>query len=1695
MFENKINKVRKRSGIIVDFDTEKIINVIFKAAKAVGGSNYELAKEVADDVVRRLNEKFAEGYIPGVEEIQDVVEKTLIERGHARTGKAFILYRKERTKVRDEKMAILNVKSLDNIEKNFAVNSLKVLASRYLDKNKHNEVVERPKKLFERVAVTMIIPDILYSEENFTKENGKDAIFEGIKEYRATFKNWDNVLRIGRYPLSKYHFERFVDLYEDLALQGKLKRKIGDIVQDIIGDRYSYLEKRIDCVFNLMVNQLFMPNSPTLMNAGKKLGMLSACFVLDVDDDLDSIMKLAKDVAFIHKAGGGCIAKGSRVYTTHCGIEKIEDLYQKLSESRRPVSLEDKEFITLNKTEITIPSLDSDTGRMSFNKIKKMWKYKLPSKKTIRVLTEGNVELIVSEWHPFFVFKDGKIIEKRADEINKEDLLITSNKSILDVWPFSKNKKIENFVLDSKMAWIAGLIMTDGNIDFNRGYTRVRMFNTENEIIDKAVNILSEKINKKYKPSEDKRSKQVVRRITVCDGKFTNFVKKVNRNNVGKKISMRIPEEIFKSPVEVIGSYIAGLIDGDGHIVKNKKQVDFTTVSKEFSEDLSALFYLLGIKSRVRKRKDKRNKNWQELYEISVSGHSDFKRLTDLIVNHLALERKKKRLIDHLKTEHSSITSPISFNLIEPILKEAGVKTNSTEIWRKSITVGEKKFFLARWKDKNKTNPGKVMNLIDTLLNEKISEKSKKQLKMYKNILHSVVKLKSIKRMKGEGIKEFYDFTVSNSENYLAGMNGLVTIHNTGMNFSKLRPHGDIVSSTMGTASGPVSFMRIIDTVTDVVKQGGVRRGANMGIMNVWHPDIKEFIKSKKKEGVFENFNISIGVWGDFWRHFQKKENYPLKNPKNNEIVSSIDSKALFDMLAYSAWETADPGVLFFDNINKRNVLKPIYGEVSATNPCVTGDTLVTTDEGLIRAENLKIGQDVWTIDGWKNIEKVYNNGKKKIYVVELDNGLEVKATEEHKFLTKTGWVELKDLEKGTPLRVVTEAPSEIKKAKFERKFVGTDTDEAEFLGFWCGNGSLSNSNHTTLHIKEDDSELIDYFSSIMERLLENKITQTADNGMMRLDVHHIPVANTMKGLFKIDVSGRSIDKKVPETILASGLKVQDAFLRGLFSADGCVYDAKGMVGISLSSSSKELLKTVQIMLLTHGISSAFTNEHDAERGEINGKVYDTNGTWRLLINGSDSKDFIEKIGFLGKKQEKAKELIKNKKVYAEDKTFVNIKRIEPVGEADVYDITAPDTFTWTTNGIYSYDCGEEPLYPYESCNLGSIDVAKFVTEDKKFDWDKFHEIVMMTTRILDNVIDINKYPTREINDRTKLTRRIGLGMMGIADLFFKMGIKYNSKEGYDLLRKLAEHLTYYTLKESIKLGQERGLFESFEKSGYVNGEMPVDGFYEKDCWTLDWSGLSEELKSLGLRNSMVTTNAPTGSISMIANTSNGVEPVFALVFEKRVAVGNFFYVDEIFEKELKKRGLYSEHILKKISENYGSVQGLDEIPQDMQDVFVTSMDIHWLDHLLAQAEAQKWITDSISKTINMPNEATVEDVRQSYLLAHEFGCKGVTVYRDGSKGIQVLNITSDSKELTVKQKPSDYAVSRVRELADQRTWIKDHISFIEFEKSILDSLPKELLDKIQKNHEECPSCGGKIVFEAGCEKCPHCGWSACVIS
>jgi ribonucleoside-diphosphate reductase alpha chain len=459
-------------------------------------------------------------------------------------------------------------------------------------------------------------------------------------------------------------------------------------------------------------------------------------------------------------------------------------------------------------------------------------------------------------------------------------------------------------------------------------------------------------------------------------------------------------------------------------------------------------------------------------------------------------------------------------------------------------------------------------------------------------------------------------------------------IHQTGggvgFNFSTLRPTGDVVRTTGGVASGPVSFMRVYDAATQEIKQGGKRRGANMGILNVNHPDILEFITAKSRGGL-ENFNISVAVTDKFMRAVQSGETIPLVNPRNKEVVQNVPARAIWDLIVAEAWRSGDPGLVFLDTINKSNSnVVPKYGPIEATNPC-----------------------------------------------------------------------------------------------------------------------------------------------------------------------------------------------------------------------------------------------------------------------------------------------------------------------------------------------------------------GELPLYPYESCNLGSINLSKFVKMNKEphIDWERLEQVVRLAVHFLDNVIDANKFPLQEIETMTKKIRRVGLGVMGWADLLIALNIPYNSQQALDLAAEVMKFITEKARDESVRLGEQRGSFPEFKDSIW-----PKRGYKT-------------------LRNGTVTCIAPTGTISILAGCSPGIEPLFSIVTVRDLeeSLGaKLVDINQAFESRAIKEGFYSEELMDKIARDF-SIQKIQEIPEEVKRVFVTAHDISPEWHVKMQATFQMYTDNAVSKTVNLPYTATPHDVENVYFLAWKLGCKGITVFRTGSKDKQVF--------------------------------------------------------------------------------------------
>ena len=545
----------------------------------------------------------------------------------------------------------------------------------------------------------------------------------------------------------------------------------------------------------------------------------------------------------------------------------------------------------------------------------------------------------------------------------------------------------------------------------------------------------------------------------------------------------------------------------------------------------------------------------------------------------------------------------------------------------------------------------------------------------------------------------------------------------TGFSFSRLRPKNDVVHSTMGISSGPVSFMEVFNAATEAVKQGGTRRGANMGILRVDHPDILEFIDCKADNNKLNNFNISVAITDKFMEAYFNNEDYDLVNPHTKKTTGKLNAKFVFDKIVDSAWRNGEPGIVFIDTMNYDNPT-PQIGTIESTNPC-----------------------------------------------------------------------------------------------------------------------------------------------------------------------------------------------------------------------------------------------------------------------------------------------------------------------------------------------------------------GEVPLLPYEACNLGSINLNKMVKENNdgtcSVDWNLLAKTTRTAIRFLDNIITINKYPLPQIAEMVNNNRKIGLGIMGWADMLMKIGISYASEQGTKLASQIIEFIDYESKCESIELSKERGRFANFKGSIYDSEHYLYNKYKDKSAGKISdeqWKELDNKIKKFGIRNATTTCIAPTGTISMIAGASGGIEPLFGLVFSRLILDNTeMLEINPIFKNYMIKHNLYSEELMKKIAID-GSIVHINNIPEDVKKIFVTAHDVTPYWHVKMQAAFQLHTDNAVSKTVNFVESATRDDIKETYILAYKSHLKGITVYRNNSRTFQPMNLKKEEKK--------------------SEKIIEEKINNLE--KTIQTEKNEEYNPSGEVKTIICPECGNKIEMAEGCFICLNCGYSGC---
>ncbi len=825
----------------------------------------------------------------------------------------------------------------------------------------------------------------------------------------------------------------------------------------------------------------------------------------------------------------------------------------------------------------------------------------------------------------------------------------------------------------------------------------------------------------------------------------------------------------------------------------------------------------------------------------------------------------------------------------------------------------------------------------------------------------------------------------------------------TGFSFSRLRPKNAMVKTTGGIASGPVSFMKVYDAATEAVKQGGTRRGANMGILRIDHPDILEFITCKENDKDITNFNISVAITEDFMKKLEKGQDYDLIAPHTKKIVKTLNTKEVFDLIIKQAHKNGEPGIVFIDRINQDNPT-PELGEIESTNPCITSDAWIMTKDGPCQVRDIISKEFTAVVNGEchrSGEAGFFATGVKPVYKLRTKEGFEIRLTLNHPLLrvkNKTRYrvesecVEAGDLQAGDQV-FINNHPSLEWGGKYNFK-------EGYLIGLLIGDGTLK-KNKAVLSSWGRSCGTESVRIAGMEALSDFKHRKDFSGWIEIEERNEYRLSLASLTDFAFGLGLKQGVKEITEEIEKGSADFCKGLLRGLFDTDGTVLvNQKKGSSIRLAQSNLSLLKSVQRILLRLGIySKIYTfrrngGMHLLPDGKGGYAQYNIRAQHELVISNESILKFSQRIGFQDSdKQNRMGQIIKNYKRTANRDFFAaTIEEITFDSMEEVYDTQIPGLNYFDANGFVIHNCGEQPILPYESCDLGSINLlrmCKKVDSGYEIDWDKLREVTRLSAHFLDNLIDVNKFPLPEIEKATKATRKIGLGVMGWASLLIRLGIPYNSDEAVRLAEKVISFILEEATRKSLELGSEKGAFPAFQGSIYDKGK-----------------------KNIKMRNATLTTIAPTGTISIIAGPcSSGIEPLFAISYYRKVMDNDkLVEVDSLFEEIAKERGFYGRELMGRIAES-GSVRNIKEIPQDVKRIFVTSHDISPEWHVRMQAAFQKYVHNATSKTINFPTGASLEEVRKAYLLAYELGCKGITIYRDKSREEQVLNVGNSNSQ------------------------------------------------------------------------------------
>jgi ribonucleotide reductase alpha subunit len=804
----------------------------------------------------------------------------------------------------------------------------------------------------------------------------------------------------------------------------------------------------------------------------------------------------------------------------------------------------------------------------------------------------------------------------------------------------------------------------------------------------------------------------------------------------------------------------------------------------------------------------------------------------------------------------------------------------------------------------------------------------------------------------------------------------------TGFAFTRLRPKNDTVGSTKGASSGPVPFMKVFNAATEAIKQGGIRRGANMGILRVDSPDILEFIDLKSDLSQLTNFNVSVAVTDAFLTALEADDDrYELINPRSGPTGEFLSAREVWRHIAERAHATGEPGLAFIDRMNRDNPV-PRLGAYEATNPCWTGDTQVWTVDGHVSFKDLAergTGVQVLSQDDQGNfvvkLMRAPRLTRQAVEVAELhlDDGTVLKATLDHNLYLRNGMkVQVQDLKPNDSLMSVYRYKANTK-------------------GYLRISNGIEAPLYHHVMVSGHTGRRPDYPAEHCHHINEDRSDNRPTNLEIKLGTEHN--SEHMQG------------------------------------------DKNPMYGVWDERNPLYLIPT---------------------DGENNGRYrrdLDDAQLTALRESGKSFKQIAAEVGCSKYTVMKRLGWVRPEK----DQAVVNHKVVKVVrtGElADVYNGTVDDTHRYFVacgehDGILSANCGEQPLIPYESCNLGSITLDQFVIgsgPDAIIDWSGLRAAVHLSIRFMDNVVEANAYVPKvpQIKEIAMTTRKLGLGIMGLARALFKLRLAYDSREGRNTAAALYAFIDAEAKRASIDLATERGAYPYFVNNWDESVAFHQDLLarrIEKAQTASDnavralepiWHHIMDtyvecqtRVTETGIRNSTTTTIAPTGTLSVFHDTTGGCEPLFGLVFSRFQAGLEMRDGDPEFVAALSAfNEAERDEILEIVARHQGSVDaaaaagaldywlGKEELTE-LCEVFVTAGDIRPDAHVKMQAILQGFNDSATSKTINLPATATVADVLDAYDMALSLGCKGITVYRDGSRSFQPLTTgTKSSKEL-----------------------------------------------------------------------------------